>query len=96
MNWVIFAPLIFVVVLTLPVGGVLLVRRLTKRIGDIVELMLRERHEGAAGELRRMGDLLEGVDARMTLLEERQDFTERLLSPAELAKHIDDGPQSGA
>jgi hypothetical protein len=63
-------------------------------LGDIVELMLREKHEGSEGELRRMGDLLENVDARMRLLEERQEFSERLLGSSDRAKDIDDGPPS--
>ena len=96
MDWDLIAPLIMVVVLILTVGGVLLLRPIAKRLGDIVELMLREKREGAEGELRRMGDLLENVDARMTLLEERQDFSERLLASSDRAKDIDDDPVSGA
>ncbi len=96
MDWDVIAPLITVVVLILTVGGVLLLRPIAKRLGDIAELMLREKREGAEGELRRMGDLLENVDARMRLLEERQDFTERLLGSPDRVKEIDDGPRSGA
>ena len=95
MDWDVIAPLIMVVVLTLTVGGVLLLRPIAKRLGDIVELMLREKQEGAQGELRRMGDLLENVHARVRLLEERQDFSERLLGSSDRAKEIDDGPLSG-
>ncbi len=95
MDWDVIAPLIMVVVLTLTVGGVLLLRPIAKRLGDIVELMLREKQEGAEGELRRMGDLLENVHARVRLLEERQDFSERLLGLSDRAKEIDDGPLSG-
>ncbi len=96
MDWEFVAPLIMMVVFTLTVGGVLLLRPIAKRLGDIVELMLREKREGAEGELRRMGDLLENVDARKRLLEERQVFTERLLGSPDRAKEIDDGPRSGA
>ncbi len=67
----ILAPLILTVVLTLTVGGVLLLRPIAKRLGDIAELMLREKQGGTERELRRMGDLLETVDARMTLLEDQ-------------------------
>ncbi len=95
MDWDVIAPLIMVVVLTLTVGGVLLLRPIAKRLGDIVELMLHEKQEGAQGELRRMGDLLENVHARVRLLEERQDFSERLLGLSDRAKEIDDGPLSG-
>jgi hypothetical protein len=75
--------MITLIVFFLTVGGVLVLRPIAKRLGDIVELMLREKQEGAQGELRRMADLLETVSARMGLLEERQDFTERLLSSPE-------------
>lgn len=86
MNPDILAPLIISVVLTLTVGGVLLLRPIAKRLGDIAELMLREKKGGTESELRRMGDLLETVSARMGLLEERQDFTERLLETPDRPK----------
>lgn len=86
MNPDILAPLIISVVLTLTVGGVLLLRPIAKRLGDIAELMLREKKGGTESELRRMGDLLETVSARMGLLEERQDFTERLLESPDRPK----------
>ena len=82
----ILAPLILTVVLTLTVGGVLLLRPIAKRLGDIVELMIRGKQSESEGELRRIGDLLETVSGRMALLEERQDFTERLLASPETAK----------
>jgi len=91
MEWEVIAPAIVAVVFTLTVGGVLLLRPIARRLGDIMELMLRERREGAEGEVRRMGELLENVDARMKLLEERQDFTERLLGSPDRAKDTDDG-----
>lgn len=86
MNPDILAPLIISVVLTLTVGGVLLLRPIAKRLGDIAELMLHEKKGGTESELRRMGDLLETVSARMGLLEERQDFTERLLETPDRPK----------
>ena len=86
MNPDILAPLIISVVLTLTVGGVLLLRPIAERLGDIAEPMLHEREGGTESELRRMGDLLETVCARMGLLEERQDFTERLLETPDRPK----------
>jgi len=85
LDWDLVAPMIAMIVLFLTVGGVLVLRPIAKRLGDIAELMLREKQEGAQGELRRMADLLETVSARMGLLEERQDFTERLLGSPERA-----------
>ena len=91
MPWEVLAPMIVMVVLTLTIGGVALLRPISKRLGDIAEMMLREKQGGTEGELRRMGDLLETVSARMALLEERQDFTERLLAAPDRDKDQEKG-----
>jgi hypothetical protein len=67
------------IVLFLTVGAVLILRPISKRIGDLLELYSRERQSGLHAEVQQMRDLLETVNGRMQLLEERQDFTERLL-----------------
>lgn len=90
MEWEFIAPMVIIVVLTLTIGGVVLLRPIAKRLGEIVELMLLEKRSGDKGELHRIGDLLETVSARMALLEERQDFTERLLDSPD-----DEGKQKG-
>lgn len=92
MDWEIIGPMIATIILVLTVGGVLVLRPIAKRLGDIAELMLREKQEGAQGELRRMADVLDTVSARMALLEERQDFTERLLASPDQAKEKDPPP----
>ena len=89
MDWEIIGPMIALIVLVLTAGGVLVLRPIAKRLGDIAELMLREKQEGAQGELRRMADVLDTVSARMTLLEERHDFTERLLASPDRAEEKD-------
>lgn len=94
MDWEMVAPMITISIFTLTVGGVVLLRPIAKRLGDIVELMLREKREGAGGELQRIGDLLETVSARMALLEERQDFTERLLDSPDRTAEQEDDPQA--
>lgn len=89
MDWEMIAPMIFAVILTLTIGGVVLLRPIAKRLGDIVELMLRDKHHGIESEVGRMTDLLETINARMVLMEERQDFTERLLASPERSKKPD-------
>ena len=42
--------------------------------------MARDRTQGRDRELGQLRELLESVDARLQLMEERQDFTERLLT----------------
>ena len=96
MDWDNIAPMVVIVMLTLTVGGVLLLRPIAKRPGDIAELMLRDKQGGAEGELRRIGDLLETVSARMALREERQDFTERLLDSPDRKRQQEDDPPAGS
>ena len=80
MEWEFIAPMIMTVVLILTVGGVMVLRPIAKRVGDLLEMYVRDRSEGLEGEIHHMRDLLETMNARLQLMEERQDFTERLLS----------------
>jgi hypothetical protein len=80
MEWEFIAPMVVSVVLILTVGGVVLLRPIAKRLSELVELYAHDRQSGVHSELGQMRDLLETMSARLQLLEERQDFTERLLS----------------
>lgn len=86
MEWEFIAPMIVAIVLVVTVGGVLLLRPLALRVSELLEVYARERSGGVERELGQMQDLLESVDARLRLVEERQDFAERLLAsrPEEL------------
>lgn len=79
MEWEFIAPMIISVVFIVTVGGVAVLRPIAKRLSDVLELYARDRSSGLERDLQRMGDLLERVDSRLQLLEERQDFTDRLL-----------------
>ncbi len=71
---------IVTVTLFLTVGGVLVLRPIAKRIGDLLEVMTRERLDPSrTKEMEHVRDLLETVNSRMSLMEERQEFTDRLL-----------------
>lgn len=79
--------MVFSVVMTLiiavsVVGGILLYP-LTRRLGQYLEMKMEER-EVLGGrtpqDWDRMATVLESVASRLKALEERQDFTERLLS----------------
>ena len=75
-----FAPMLVLVTLILTTGAVLLLRPVAKRLGDLLELMAKQR----AGELddpgaRRLDTLLEAIDTRLGLVEERLDFTDSML-----------------
>jgi hypothetical protein len=80
MDWENIAPMIVAVVLILTVGGVAVLRPIAKRISDLLELYARDRHSGLENDVGQIRDLLETMNARLQLIEERQDFTDRLLT----------------
>ena len=78
------APLILGVVVVLAVSGVILLKPLSKQLGTLLEAMAKERTEPQLGvELGHVRDLLETIDGRLSLVEERQDFTDALLNNPE-------------
>lgn len=80
MDWEVIAPMVVAIVFILTVGGVAVLRPIAKRVSDLLELYARDRHTGIENDVHQMRDLLETMNARLQLMEERQDFTERLLS----------------
>jgi hypothetical protein len=75
------APMVMGVTLFLVTGGVILLRPLSRRLGELLEVMIRERAAPPpAPELTQIRDLLLNVESRLSLLEERQSFAEALLS----------------
>jgi hypothetical protein len=77
------APLIMGVTVTLSVAGVLILRPLMKRLGTILELRAKERHQAAQvspDDITRLAQAVGRLTDRIEDLEERQDFAERLLA----------------
>jgi len=75
-----FAPMLVAITLILTCGTVMLLRPVARRLGDLLELMAKQR----TGELEapgseRLESLLESVNTRLGLVEERIDFTDALL-----------------
>jgi len=84
-------PILFI----LTIGGVILLKPIANKLGLLLEAMARERNQpGAAAELERIRDLLETLNGRLSLLEERQDFTDALLADPERRKLRLKGPRS--
>lgn len=83
MSWDWIALLAMIVMVTAIVGGVILLLPITRRLGALLEAMTEERRRDSP-ELRRtlarFGQSLEAIEDRLMLLEEKQDFTEELLS----------------
>lgn len=80
LDWDVIAPMVVMIVAIITTGGVLVVRPITKRISELLELYARDKRSGLENDVAQMRDLLETMSARFQLLEERQDFTERLLN----------------
>lgn len=94
MDWEEIAPMIVAVVFIVTTGAVVILRPIAKRLTDLIELYSRDRQTGLGGDVQHIRDLLETMNARLQLMEERQDFTERLLTPGEKEKRPE-LPRSG-
>jgi virulence-associated protein VagC len=72
------------VVLILTVGGVLVLRPITKRLSEALDLDGREPQSGPQEEIEQVRELVEAMmSTRLQLMEERQDFSERLFAAEE-------------
>jgi hypothetical protein len=71
------------IVLMLVLGGVILLRPITKRLGAYLEVLAEERRRsvptGQVADVQRIASTLEAMDRRLAALEERQEFTDALL-----------------
>lgn len=84
MEWEFIAPTIVGSVFFLSIAGVLIFRPLTKRLGDLIEITARNRQgQQSPKDLARVTELLGQLSDRVERLEERQEFTERILSGAD-------------
>ena len=79
MDWEFLAPMVVGVTMILTTGGVLVLRPIAKRLGALLEVMAREKASLPIEEIRLLRDSVDTVHQRLSLIEERQDFTERLL-----------------
>lgn len=73
------------IVMFMSIAAVAILRPMTSRFGKLLEAMAREktaaiRTGGDDGEAARLRVLVDHIGRRLDLLEERLDFTERLLA----------------
>lgn len=85
MDWEMFAPMIVLITLILTIGGVAVFRPIALKISEVLALFAQERHSGIEKDVGQIRDLLETMDARLQLMEDRQDFTDRLLTGGDAA-----------
>jgi hypothetical protein len=73
------------VVFILTVGGVILLRPMMKRLGEFLEVLIQDKRR-LGGRVTAPSAVNEALEQRISLLEERVEFTERLLrAPADHA-----------
>jgi hypothetical protein len=81
------APMIVMTTGIITTGAVLILRPISKRLGRLLEVMAEQRLRPAPppppADMAQIRDLLTGIDNRLSLMEERQDFAEALLSSGE-------------
>ena len=88
------APMIVTIIFTLTVGGVILLKPIANKLGFLLEAMAKEKQEPKLTEdLSHIRELLETMNGRLSLLEERQDFTDALLSDPERRRLRLKGPE---
>lgn len=85
-DFVYIVPGLVAATFILTVGGVILLRPVTKRLGHLLEAIAAEKEQGhprMEEHLARIRAHLEAQDDRLSLLEERVEFTERLVEGRE-------------
>lgn len=79
------APMVMGVVFFVTTGLVLLLRPISTRLGKYLEVLAEERRRQlsqapvAKDDVARIATLLESMDQRLAQLEDRQEFTDKLL-----------------
>lgn len=79
------APMLVGITLILTTGGVILLRPISKRLGTYLELLADERRArlnpaAKPTDTARIVALLENMEERIARIEDRQEFTDRLLT----------------
>lgn len=83
-------PIVFI----LAMASVLILRPVTKRLGDALHQMQEDRHEARLdqGRLDRLLALVEGLQERLELVEQRQGFYESLIESRPPRERLEDPP----
>lgn len=80
-EWEFIAPMVMGVTAFISVAAVLIFRPLTKRLGDLIEAISRDRQAKLSDEnAQRVISIVEQLGDRIEQIEERLDFTERMLA----------------
>jgi hypothetical protein len=73
--------MIFTLILVMLLGGFILLFPLSRRLGDLLESKVSDSKSRGLPEeeLRRLWDVIHGLEGEVRRLSERQQFTERML-----------------
>ena len=77
------AGMIFTLIFTILIGGFILLFPVTRRLGLFLESKLQDKKSDTQDQLaetQQLRELLRSLEAQVKLLNERQEFTEQLLS----------------
>lgn len=86
MNSSDLAPMVVAVFLIVCTAATVLLRPITKRLGSYLEVLAEERRRSLAqtpmdrADTARLTAAVEALESRLSLIEEHQDFTNRLLA----------------
>ena len=77
MAWEFIARISIVFILT--AGGVILLQPVMTRVGALLDALALQKTRAPDDENRRLRNTVDTMNERLTLMEERLDFTERLI-----------------
>lgn len=81
MDLDVIAPMLVMITLILTTGGVILLRPISKHLAEYLRTVTEQkRAPGATADLAQLREVLSSMDGRLSLMEERQNFTEALLT----------------
>jgi predicted phosphoribosyltransferase len=84
------------VTLIVTTGGVILLRPLSRRLGELLQVMTQQKlGPPQQRELEQMRALLAAMESRMARLEKRQGFTEALMESKEPAASLPEAKRAG-
>lgn len=88
------APMVVAVMFIVSTAAVVLLRPITKRLGTYLEVLAEERRRALAqtpmdrADAARLTSAIDSLENRLALLEEHQDFTNRLLAERPEARSL--------
>ena len=101
MNLEVIAPMLVMITLILTTGGVILLRPISRSLADYLRTLTEQKKAlGAGPDVAQLREVLASLESRLSLMEERQSFTEALITPRReqpmlAARDLDGGNDRG-